>query len=56
MVEVETERHLKLLPLSTIDIYNVFEHIDMLFIGIQQQQSYTAWLRVWGFGSLVESN
>ena len=39
MVEVETERHLKLLPLSTIDIYNVFEHIDMLFIGIQQQPS-----------------
>ena len=41
MVEVETERHLKLLPLSTIDIYNVFEHIDMLFIDIQQQPSFT---------------
>ena len=34
---VDAEDHLKLLPTSTLDIYNVFEHIDMLFIGIQQQ-------------------
>ena len=34
---VEAEDHLKLLPTSTLDIYIVFEHIDMLSIGIQQQ-------------------
>jgi hypothetical protein len=34
---VETDSHLKLLPTSILDIYNVFEHIDMLSIGIQQQ-------------------
>ncbi len=26
--------HLKLLPASILDIYRVFEHIHMLFIGI----------------------
>jgi hypothetical protein len=48
---------------SILDIYKVFEHIDiidMLSIGIQQQPSYTvtihpSWLRFWGSGSLVES-
>jgi hypothetical protein len=34
---VKAEGHLKLLPPSTLDIYKVFEHIDMLSIGIQQQ-------------------
>ena len=34
---VEAEGHLKLLPTSTLDIYKVFEHIDMLFKGIQLQ-------------------
>ena len=34
---VEAEGQLKLLPTSTLDIYKVFEHIDMLFIGIQHQ-------------------
>ncbi len=34
---VEAEGHLKLLPPSILHIYNVFEHIDMLSIGIQQQ-------------------
>ncbi len=34
---VETDSHLKLLPTFILDIYNVFEHIDMLSIGIQQQ-------------------
>ena len=33
---VEADRHLKLLPPSTLDIYQVFEHIVMLSIGIQQ--------------------
>ena len=37
---VEAEGHLKLLPTSILHIYNVFEHIDMLSIGIQQQPSY----------------
>jgi len=32
---VEAEGHLKLLPTSTLDIYKVFENIDMLSIGIQ---------------------
>ncbi len=33
---VETDSHLKLLPISIFNMYNVFEHIDMLSIGIQQ--------------------
>jgi hypothetical protein len=37
---VEADSHLKLLPTSILDIYKVFEHIDMLFMGIQYQ-SYT---------------
>jgi len=32
---VEADGHLKLLPTSTLDIYKVFEHIDMLSIRIQ---------------------
>ncbi len=31
----EADYHLKLLPTSILDIYKVFEHIDMLPIGIQ---------------------
>ncbi len=34
-VIVEADSHLKLLPTSMCDIYKVFEHINMLFIGIQ---------------------
>jgi hypothetical protein len=34
---VEADIHLKLLPTSVLDIYKVFEHIDMLTIGIQYQ-------------------
>ena len=30
---VEADSHLKLLPTSILDIYKVFEHIDMLSIG-----------------------
>ncbi len=56
---VEAGSHLKLLPTFILDIYKVFEHIDMLSIGIQQQ-SYSAISTLlgsdfWGFGSLVES-
>ncbi len=32
---VEGEGHLKLLPTSILDMFNVFEHIDMLSMGIQ---------------------
>ena len=32
---VEADSHLKLLPTSILDIQKVFEHIDMLSIGIQ---------------------
>jgi hypothetical protein len=31
----EADGYLKLLPISILDIYNVFEHIDMLSMGIQ---------------------
>jgi hypothetical protein len=31
---VEANSHLKLLPTSMIDMYKVFEHIDILSIGI----------------------
>jgi hypothetical protein len=34
---VEADSHLKLIPTSILDIYKVFEHIDMLSIGIQYQ-------------------
>jgi hypothetical protein len=32
---VEADSHLKLLPTSILDILKVFEHIDMLSMGIQ---------------------
>jgi hypothetical protein len=35
----EADRHLKLLPTFTLDMYKVFEHIDMLSISIQYQPS-----------------
>jgi len=38
-IVVKADSHLKLLSTSILDIYTVFEHIDMLFIGIQQQPS-----------------
>jgi hypothetical protein len=31
----EAVSHLKLLPASTLDIYNVLEHIDVLSMGIR---------------------
>jgi hypothetical protein len=34
---VEADSHLELLPLSIFNIHNVFEHIDMLSIGIKYQ-------------------
>ena len=34
---VEADSHLKLLPTSIFDIYTVFEHINILSIGIQLQ-------------------
>ncbi len=34
---VEAENHLKLLPTSILDMCKVFEHIDMLSMGIQYQ-------------------
>ncbi len=32
---VEADSHLKLLPATMLTIYKVFEHIDMLSIGIR---------------------
>jgi hypothetical protein len=37
---VEADKDLKLLPTTIFDIYKVFEHIDMVSIGLQYQ-SYT---------------
>ncbi len=55
---VEADHHLKLLPKSILDIYQVFEHIDMLSICIWYQP-YTVihptWLRFGGSGSLMLS-
>jgi hypothetical protein len=34
---VEADSHLKLLPASIFEIYKVIEHIDMLYLGIQNQ-------------------
>ncbi len=34
---VEADSHIKLLLASILNIYKVFEHIDMLSMGIQQQ-------------------
>jgi len=34
-IMVEADSHLNLLPTSTLDTYKVFEHIDMLSVGIQ---------------------
>ena len=34
---VEAEGHLKLLPASILDIYKVFEHIDMMSIRVWWQ-------------------
>ncbi len=34
---VEADSRLKLLPTSILDIHKVFEHIDMLSMGIQYQ-------------------
>ncbi len=34
---IEADSHLKMHPKSILDIYKVFEHIDMLSIGIQYQ-------------------
>ena len=36
-VIVEANSHLKLHPISILDIYTVFEHIDILSIGMQLQ-------------------
>jgi hypothetical protein len=44
---VEANSHLELLPLSILDIYKVFEHIDMLSMGIQYQP-YTVKLSLLG--------
>jgi hypothetical protein len=34
---VEADSHIKLLSTSILDIYKVFEHIDMLSMGMQYQ-------------------
>jgi hypothetical protein len=57
---VKADGHLKQLPTSILDMYKVFEHIDMLSIGTWLQP-YTVIPTLllgsdfWGSGSLVES-
>ncbi len=54
---VEADIHLKLLPTYILDIYKVFEHIDLLSIGIWYQPHtiiHPTWLRFWCSGSLME--
>jgi hypothetical protein len=66
-VMIEADNHLKLLPISILDIYKLFEHIDMLPISIHYQphnyQHHTVvptlhttwWLQFWGSESHVGS-
>jgi hypothetical protein len=49
---VEADSHLKLLPTSILNICKVFEHIDMLPIGIKYQP-YTVIHTLFGSGFLV---
>jgi hypothetical protein len=57
----EADSHLKLLPVSILDIYAVFEQIDMLSMGIQHtvgalhSYTHTPWLKFEGSWSLVKS-
>jgi hypothetical protein len=57
---VQADNHLKLLPTSILDIYKVFEHVDMLSSSIKYQP-YTILPTLllgsdfWDSGSLVES-
>ncbi len=55
---VEADSHLKLLPASILDMYKVFEHIDMSSIGIQYHPYTVIPIQIsldLGSGSLVES-
>jgi hypothetical protein len=52
---VDADSHLKLLPTSILDTYNVIEHIDMLSMGIQHHPYTVIPTLLWGSGSLVES-
>jgi hypothetical protein len=57
---VEADSHLKLLPSSILDVYKVFEHIDMLSMidilsSSLKQFFHSIGLRFWGSGTLVES-
>jgi hypothetical protein len=54
----EADNHLKLLPTSILDMYKVFEHINMLSIGIQHHPYTVIPILLsldLGSGSLVES-
>ena len=54
----EADSHLKLLPPSILDMYKMFEHINMLSIGIQYHPYTVIPILLsldLGSGSLVES-
>jgi hypothetical protein len=55
---VESDSQLKLLPVFILDIYKVFEHIDMLsrhMAVASNSYTHTTLIRFCGSGSLVES-
>ncbi len=56
---VDADSHLKLLPTSILDMHKVFEHIDMLSIGIWLQPytvlSILLGAKFLGSGSLAKS-
>ncbi len=49
---VEADSHLKLLPTSILDMYKVFEHIDMLSIGTHYPYTVIPTLLGSDFGAL----
>ena len=51
---VEADSYLKLISVSILDIYKVFEHIDILSIGVQYQPyTVTPILLVSNFGACM---
>ena len=53
---VKVDSHLKLLPVSISDMYKVFEHIDMLSMGIHYQPYTMIPTLVFGSGFGVQGH
>ncbi len=54
-IMVEADSHLKLLSISTWEIYNMIQHIDWHMAVASNSYTHTTWLICWCSGSLVES-